>query len=370
MQSADVIVVGGGPAGSTCARRLVDAGAHVIVIDAAVFPRDKVCAGWITPAVMETVGLDIDSYRRRHVFQPIDRFRVGVVASDRVLVTRGDTMLSAAIRRCEFDTWLLNASGADVYQGEPVRSIRRERDLWSVNERWTSPMLVGAGGTGCPVARHLNGGPLVGQSLIVAREIEFALSETNRRACGIEPGTAEIYFCDDMLGYGWCMRKGDVLNVGIGRFGRRLPRDTVRAFSGWIHEARQLELPDIDRWRGHSYVSGAPGTLTRIADGVLTVGDAAGLASERSGEGIGPAVESAVLAARVISAAAGDVSQARLASYDAQVAERWHQEHRWSAWQQLVPRRAVSWIGASLLHRRAFVERVVVRRWFLHAQAA
>ena len=51
MERCDVLVVGGGPAGSSCARALHDAGLDVIVLDRAVFPRDKVCAGWITPQV-------------------------------------------------------------------------------------------------------------------------------------------------------------------------------------------------------------------------------------------------------------------------------------------------------------------------------
>ena len=58
METCDVLVVGGGPAGSTCAWKLRQAGADVTVIDRATFPRDKVCAGWITPPVINALGLD------------------------------------------------------------------------------------------------------------------------------------------------------------------------------------------------------------------------------------------------------------------------------------------------------------------------
>src|SRR5687768_17483918 len=51
VDSCDALVVGGGPAGSTCARALRNAGWDVIVLDRARFPRDKVCAGWVTPGV-------------------------------------------------------------------------------------------------------------------------------------------------------------------------------------------------------------------------------------------------------------------------------------------------------------------------------
>ena len=72
----DVLIVGGGPAGSACARRLREAGLDVVVIDKAVFPRDKVCAGWITPQVVEDLQIDPDRYRQGRTFQPITGFRV------------------------------------------------------------------------------------------------------------------------------------------------------------------------------------------------------------------------------------------------------------------------------------------------------
>ena len=59
MERFDAVIVGGGPAGSTCARHLHRAGLHVVVLDRAVFPRDKVCAGWITPPVISLLELDV-----------------------------------------------------------------------------------------------------------------------------------------------------------------------------------------------------------------------------------------------------------------------------------------------------------------------
>jgi flavin-dependent dehydrogenase len=60
METCDVIIVGGGPAGSSCAWKLRAAGWDVVVVDRANFPRDKVCAGWITPAVIEELQLDLE----------------------------------------------------------------------------------------------------------------------------------------------------------------------------------------------------------------------------------------------------------------------------------------------------------------------
>src|SRR5947209_452583 len=57
MRRCDAVVVGGGPAGSTCAWALRRGGRDVVLIDRAAFPRDKVCAGWVTPAVIGALDL-------------------------------------------------------------------------------------------------------------------------------------------------------------------------------------------------------------------------------------------------------------------------------------------------------------------------
>ncbi|HCR47326.1 MAG TPA: NAD(P)/FAD-dependent oxidoreductase, partial [Marinobacter hydrocarbonoclasticus] len=49
MEYYDIIIVGAGPAGSTLARALEDSGKRVLIIDKQAFPRDKTCAGWVTP---------------------------------------------------------------------------------------------------------------------------------------------------------------------------------------------------------------------------------------------------------------------------------------------------------------------------------
>ena len=57
--TCDVIIVGAGPAGSSCANDLVRAGASVVLVDRATFPRDKCCAGWLTPQAVQALDLDL-----------------------------------------------------------------------------------------------------------------------------------------------------------------------------------------------------------------------------------------------------------------------------------------------------------------------
>ena len=75
MENCDVLIVGGGPAGASCAWALQRAGLDVAVLDQAQFPRDKVCAGWITPPVLTALEIDPQDYGRDRVLQPIKGFR-------------------------------------------------------------------------------------------------------------------------------------------------------------------------------------------------------------------------------------------------------------------------------------------------------
>ena len=75
--------------------------------------------------------------------------------------------------------------------------------------------MVGAGGNFCPVARWLGAHKQSPASNVVAQEIEFRYGpNSSDKVRGESPA---LYFCQDLRGYGWCFRKGDYLNVGLGR---------------------------------------------------------------------------------------------------------------------------------------------------------
>ena len=60
MDQCDALVGGGGPAGSSCAWALRRAGLDAVVLDRSQFPRDKVCAGWITPQIVDVHELPLE----------------------------------------------------------------------------------------------------------------------------------------------------------------------------------------------------------------------------------------------------------------------------------------------------------------------
>jgi geranylgeranyl reductase family protein len=357
MIGCDALVVGGGPGGSTCARVLHQHGWNVIIADRARFPRDKVCAGWLTPEVFPLLDLDPDEYQRTGLtFETIDAFRTGVIGEP-LVDTPYRRVVSYAIRRCEFDHFLLQRSGARVMDGLAVETIRRNGHRWIVNESIETPVVIGAGGHFCPVARFMRGGSDTVPPL-VAKEAEFPL---DGRRTNVASGVPELFFCRDLEGYAWCVRKGEYLNVGIGRRESQDFNDHVKKFVTFLERSGALADTAHLKWRGHAYLASGTGCRPIVSEGMLLIGDAAGLAYPESGEGIRPAIESGRLAARTLVAAAGRTSRADLQPYADEVRRLYPPSSR-------TPRplrSTLAAVGRLLLGSRAFTRHVVLDRWFL-----
>ena len=367
MESTDVLIVGGGPAGSTLAWRLRDAGLHVSILDKREFPRDKVCAGWVTPAVMDTLQIDLDDYRQGRTLQPISGFRVSQLGQKQVETHYQDEPVSYGIRRREFDEYLLRRSGAELMLGQAFKSMERDGDSWLINGEIRASLVIGAGGHFCPVARRIGAKLGSSEQVVAAQEIEFEMSEEQKAGCHAEPEVPELFFTPDLKGYGWIFRKGDYLNVGLGREENHRLSEHVQAFCDFLRESGRLDFDITDKFKGHAYLL-YPHALRQVVDeGVLLIGDAAGLAYPQSGEGIRPAIESALLAAPVIRDAAGDYSRKKLQSYQQILEERFGERQPAPSLLERLPLGVKQLLASKLMRTHWFTRKVVIDRWFLQS---
>ncbi|MBI3637829.1 MAG: NAD(P)/FAD-dependent oxidoreductase [Candidatus Rokubacteria bacterium] len=307
MSGVDAIVVGGGPGGNTTAWDLARAGVRTLLLDAAIFPRVKICAGWVTPAALADLELDPDKYP--HTIQGFDAC---VLAFDGARhETRWHGPASYGIVRREFDHYLLEraaAAGVDVRTGLRVTAVRAAADAVTVETdragAFTAPVVVGAGGHRCPVARAL-GDVSEREEVVVAQESETRLTPQWRARLAPFLQAPELYVEPDLRGYGWWFPKDDVINVGVGctqATDGSLPgrRDAlVRALQAAGRLPADLAIAPF---RGHAYVVRRQAPRRLAGDRFLLVGDAAGLARDMSGEGIGPAIRSGRVAAEAVTA--------------------------------------------------------------------
>lgn len=296
MREVETIIVGGGPAGSTCARRLVQHGRDVLLLDKARFPRLKLCAGWITEKVLRDLEIAPGDYPHPMLRLDIWTHVRGLPFALHWFPTPGENF---SIRRIEFDAWLLERSGVEVVQHE-VRSIRRDGERYVIDDAFACRWLIGAGGTMCPVRRGLFAEPRQKSRQIVTLEKEFSYP--------VREDACRLFFRRGLVGYAWVVPKGDGhVNIGLGAKAKYLRKsgtnihDHFRAFlddlvgEGRLDAATAADLHET----GHPYF-----LFTRAGevrqDHCLLIGDSAGLATMDLGEGIGPAVESGLMAANEI----------------------------------------------------------------------
>jgi geranylgeranyl reductase family protein len=368
MDSCDVLIVGGGPAGSSCAWKSARGGLDTVVLDKSHFPRHKVCGGWITPAVLGELDIDAGQYGSGRTLQPITGFRTGCMGTQEVETNYGKP-ISYGIRRCEFDDYLLKRSGARLCCGAGLASLERSEGAWIVNGQIRARIIVGAGGHFCPVARLL-GADARKETAVVAQETEFEMSSSERDACAIRGEVPELYFCPDMRGYGWCFRKGNFLNIGLGRLDAHgLPRH-VADFLQFLRNKGRLGFDVPSPMAGHAYLLLRDMRHKIIDEGVLLTGDAAGVAYSQSGEGIRPAIESGLMAADAVLAANGKYSAANLESYRTRLGLRFgNPQGGWAvSMGRRLPIKMLSVVSRQLLANRWFSRHIVLDDWFLHFQ--
>jgi geranylgeranyl reductase family protein len=308
---ADVVVVGGGPAGSAAAIVLARSGRDVLLVDKARFPRDKCCGDGLTTGALrwlDLLGLDPATMPS---WQVVDAAWVRS-PSGRVVelpFPQGRGQFGAVVRRQELDAALVDlarAAGARVHDGHAVVGATEHDDR----------VVLGVDGLGAVHARYAIGADGMWSTLrkLLGQAEPGYLGEWHafrQYATGVTGSAAErlwVWFEPDLLpGYAWSFPlPGGEVNVGFGVLrtdGRRVA-DMKRTWPELLARPHVVEAlgPDAT-FTGNHKAWPIPARIDRAVLGTrraLFVGDAAGATDPMTGEGIAQALESGILAAEAV----------------------------------------------------------------------
>ena len=147
MEYYETIIVGGGPAGSSCAWQLNRQGKEVLILEKQTFPRLKLCGGWISSQVMKNLELTPDQYPHS-----ILKLNALIYIAPIPFPILGSWCFpwrkDYSIRRIEFDDWLVRRSQATMKKHH-VKKIEQQGEEYIIDEKYRCKYLLGAGGTAC-----------------------------------------------------------------------------------------------------------------------------------------------------------------------------------------------------------------------------
>jgi geranylgeranyl reductase family protein len=305
VRTFDVIVAGAGPAGTTAAKLLGEAGVSTLLLDKSAFPRDKPCGGGISARVLERfpyVRSALAKIPTRWVhevhFESPSGFAVDYRSAD---------PLYLMIRRCEFDNLLFSLARPHVETATGLaRKVIVDRDYVTVStdtHEYRAHIIIGCDGANSVVARASG---LRTGNVQTSYAIDM-MEETPKQ----ELSTAELdrmyiyYRIRSHYGYGYVFPKTDHLNVGVGfkldYYLANLRGEHYSHHRSFVEDMKSRHVLEGQSNRANFRAFPLPisGPLPRTyGDRVLLAGDAGGFVNALTAEGIYYAMVSGEHAAR------------------------------------------------------------------------
>jgi geranylgeranyl reductase family protein len=314
----------------------------VVLLDQATFPRDKVCGDGVSARGLEALAqLGLEPWSTQ--FQAPEMLHM-VAPSGQVVEASPPSddpfCYGRTIPRKVLDAKLAEVAveaGAQLLEGVRVRDVKRDgaRPVVTADSlRLAVDLVILADGSHAPISRRLG--------LLADRPKFLAVRQYLAGDTG-PSGRLDVHFLDSMLpGYLWVFpMTGGRVNVGVGTSMARVHSgdvDLKAVLVDFLRRQRRTgerlaEAEPLGSVQGHP-IRTAFGQTHTHAERLLVAGEAAGLVSPLSGEGIAPAMESGELAAQhaLNALKAGDLSAAALSSYSQALRAHYAADWRWARW--------------------------------------
>lgn len=332
----DVIIIGAGPAGATCALQLRHSKLNVLLIDKASFPRSKTCGDAITGRSIKTLYRCcpelVERFRSFPQKTEIKHTRLHLNAHKPVDIHWVNE--AYCCRRADFDNALLEgvrqyAPNVQILEGFQVDEIVQDDAVpgkflvgnSSQQRYFSTQFLVGSDGTQSMVSKKLTTTRLEQNHHAGAVRAYFS------RVKGLHLNRTEVFVLPEFMpGYFWVFPLSeDMANVGFGMLTRSIARQKINlkeAVYAFIQASPELrgrfdESTQVGKLEGFGLALGSR-SVPMSGDHFLLTGDAASLIDPASGEGISNAIVSGKVAAETIVAAfeQQDFSAEFLKNYD------------------------------------------------------
>ena len=292
----DLLIIGGGPAGSSAGRRAGELELKTLLIEKEIFPRYKPCAGGLSNLARSYLNFAIPSrIAEKEIFGARVQFNN---RSKQVIELQKDYRVATLVSRSIFDDYLLKQArktGIEVIMGEKVLNCQEKEDrveVFSDNNVYRAKYVIiaeGARGNLKKQVRNKTGKEQIYASLVTE------IPEKNEVIDSFLFNTVNIHFGLTHRGYGWIFPHDNYYSVGLAGLAGSNPgfKRTMKTFL--------LENGFTGDYKLKGNLIPVGGIKRRLhTERIILAGDAAGFVDSFTGEGISYAVRSGQLAAGVV----------------------------------------------------------------------
>ena len=291
----DVIIVGGGPGGSTAGYLLKKLGLNVQIIDKDIFPRQKLCGGILTYKTFRLLkrvfGETVESLLDKHIINYFtNRFEINYKVK-RIMSSNISQFPFYFVDRLVYDNFLLDKAkeaGVDVIEGEKVEKVNLESCEISLSkgDKFKSNIIIGADGVNSIVKQEF-----IRNRIIRKEQWNYNLATGLECFIDRKDLTKELFKYPMIslgflkYGYNWLFPNKDKVILGVGGLIRKNKGFFKKALLNFI-SALGINPEVVSEIFGHPIPYGNFKVTPIYKNKVILIGDAAGIADPYWGEGI------------------------------------------------------------------------------------